>query len=97
MRSIFASAGLALALVGFAAQQANASPITYEFSGTGSGAIGGTSFTDALVVFTGTADTANRRASGGGLERSVIGGACAQRNRARQDYGDHGFSHNSSP
>jgi len=38
MRSIFASAGLALALVGFAAQQANASPITYEFSGTGSGA-----------------------------------------------------------
>jgi len=59
MRAIFASAGLALALVGFAAQQANASPITYEFSGTGSGAIGGTSFTDALVVFTGTADTAN--------------------------------------
>jgi hypothetical protein len=59
MRSIFASVGLALALVGFAAQQANASPITYEFSGTGSGAIGGTSFTDAVVVFTGTADTAN--------------------------------------
>ncbi len=37
-------------------QQANATPITYEFSGTGSGAIGGTPFTDALVVFTGTAD-----------------------------------------
>jgi hypothetical protein len=34
-------------------------PDTYKFSGTGSGAIGGTSFTDALVVFTGTADTAN--------------------------------------
>ena len=57
MRSIFASVGLTLALVGFTAQQANASPITYEFSGTGSGAIGGTSFADALVVFTGTADT----------------------------------------
>jgi hypothetical protein len=59
MRSIFASAGLALTLVGFAVQQANATPITYEFSGTGSGAIGGSSFTDALVVYTGTADTAN--------------------------------------
>ena len=58
MRSIFASIGLALALV-FVAQQANATPITYEFSGTASGAIGGTSFTDALVVFTGTADTAD--------------------------------------
>ena len=59
MKSIFASVALALALVGFGAQQANASPITYEFSGTGSGSIGGTSFTDALVVFTGTANTAN--------------------------------------
>ena len=59
MRSIFASVGLALALVGFGAQRASASPITYEFSGTASGVIGGTSFTDALVVFTGTADTIN--------------------------------------
>ena len=59
MRSIFASVGLALALVGFAAPQASATPITYEFSGTGSGTIGGTSFTGALLVFTGTADTAN--------------------------------------
>ena len=57
MRSIFASVGFTLALAGFTAQQASASPITYEFSGTGSGAIGGTSFTDALVVYTGTADT----------------------------------------
>jgi hypothetical protein len=57
MRSIFASVGLALALVGFTAQQANASPITYQFSGTGSGAIGGTPFTNALVLYTGTADT----------------------------------------
>ena len=57
MRSIFASVGLALGLVGFTAQQASAFPITYEFSGTGSGAIGGRSFADALVVFSGTADT----------------------------------------
>ena len=57
MRSIFASASLALTLVCFAVQQVDASPITYVFSGTGSGAIGGTSFTDALVLYTGTADT----------------------------------------
>ena len=57
MRSLFARTGLALVLVGFAGQQANATPITFQFSGTGSGAIGGTSFTDALVVYTGTADT----------------------------------------
>ena len=57
MRSIFASTGLALTLVAFAVQQVDAAPITYKFSGTGSGAIGGTPFTDALVVFTGTTDT----------------------------------------
>jgi hypothetical protein len=56
MRPLFVSFGLAVALVASAAQ-ANAAPITYEFSGTASGAIGGTSFTDALVVFTGVADT----------------------------------------
>lgn len=59
MRSIFASIGLALSIVGFAAQPASAAPIKYEFSGTGSGAIGGMSFIDALVVFTGTANTAD--------------------------------------
>ena len=59
MRSIFARAGLAIILVGFAVQQANATPIIFEFSGTGSGLIGGTPFTDALVVYTGTADTDN--------------------------------------
>jgi hypothetical protein len=56
MRLIFASVGLALTLVASAAQ-VDAAPITYEFSGTGSGAIGGTPFTDAAVVYTGTADT----------------------------------------
>ena len=58
MRSILASAALALTLVGFVAP-ADAAPITYEISGIGTGSIGGTAFTDALVVFTGTADTAN--------------------------------------
>ncbi|HZI79074.1 MAG TPA: PEP-CTERM sorting domain-containing protein [Vicinamibacterales bacterium] len=58
MRSILASAALALTLVGFVTP-ADAAPITYEFSGIGTGSIGGTAFTDAFVVFTGTADTAN--------------------------------------
>ena len=58
MRSILASAALALTLVGFVAP-ADAAPITYEFTGIGTGSIGGTAFTDAAVVFTGTADTAN--------------------------------------
>ena len=57
MRSILASVGLTVALVGFTAQPADAALITYVFSGTGTGAIGGTAFTDKLVVFTGTADT----------------------------------------
>ncbi|HEV8396088.1 MAG TPA: PEP-CTERM sorting domain-containing protein [Vicinamibacterales bacterium] len=59
MRLIYASAALALLLVAFPPQQASAAPIIYEFSGTGSGKIGGTSFTDAFVLFTGTADTAD--------------------------------------
>ena len=47
----------AVALILSMAVGAQAAPITYEFSGIGTGSIGGTSFTDALVVFTGTADT----------------------------------------
>lgn len=66
MKSIFASTALALALVGFVAP-ADAAPITYEISGIGSGSIGGTAFTDALVVFTGTADTADVELVFGGL------------------------------
>jgi hypothetical protein len=58
MRSVVASALVALSVAVFAAQ-ANAAPIKYEFRGVNSGSIGGTSFTDALVVYTGTADTAN--------------------------------------
>jgi hypothetical protein len=58
MRMFFASAALALALVGFAAQ-ADAAPITYEFKGIASGQIGGTAFTNALVVYTGNANTSN--------------------------------------
>ena len=51
MRSILASAALALTLVSFVTP-ADAAPITYEFSGIGTGSIGGTAFTDAFVVFT---------------------------------------------
>jgi hypothetical protein len=57
MRSTFVCAGLVLAVVGFA-PPANATPITYELSGTASGKIGGTTFTNALVELTGTGDTA---------------------------------------
>ena len=57
MRSLFAGVVLALTLIASTAQHANAGLITYEFSGIGSGKIGATSFTDALVVFTGTAQT----------------------------------------
>ena len=56
MRSVFASAVLALSLVAFA-PQADAALITYEFTGVNSGQIGGTPFTDKLVVYTGTANT----------------------------------------
>jgi hypothetical protein len=56
MKSIYASVGLAAILLA-SAGQVHAAPITYAFSGTASGAIGGTPFTDAALVFTGTADT----------------------------------------
>jgi len=57
LRSLFSRTALAIMLVGFAGQQANATPISFGFSGTGSGIIGGKPFTNALVVYTGTADT----------------------------------------
>ena len=56
MRSIFASALIALSLAAFA-PQANAAPIIFEFTGVNSGEIGGTPFTDKLVVYTGSANT----------------------------------------
>jgi hypothetical protein len=40
-----------------------AGPITYTETATGSGSLGGTSFTDATVTITGTGDTANIRDS----------------------------------
>lgn len=58
MRFVFASAILALSVAALAPQAA-AAPITYEFTGKGTGQIGGSSFADALVEFTGTANTAN--------------------------------------
>jgi hypothetical protein len=56
MRSVVASAVLAVSLVGFA-PQANAAPIIFEFTGFNSGDLDGTPFTNKLVVYTGTADT----------------------------------------
>src|SRR4029453_14611952 len=63
-------AGLALMLVGFAVP-AHAALITYQVSGTASGSLGGTSFTNASVVFTGTADTANIQSLFGGVVYGV--------------------------
>ena len=59
-------AGLALNLVAFAAP-AEAALITYQISGTGSGSIGGTSFSNASVTFTATGDTADVQSLFGGL------------------------------
>ena len=57
MRSISVCSVVAIALVSFA-PRASAAPITYEISGVASGTIGGKTFTNALVVFTGHGDTA---------------------------------------
>jgi hypothetical protein len=50
--------GLVMALA-FVPERAAAAPITYTISGTGSGSLDGTSFTDDLVTITGIGDTAN--------------------------------------
>jgi len=58
MRYLLTCTGLLLAIVCFASG-ADASPITYTLSGTASGQIGTTSFTDAAITFTATGDTDN--------------------------------------
>jgi hypothetical protein len=58
MRSILLTAGLIVAVAGLASR-ADAAPITYTVSATGSGTIGATSFTNKQVTFTGTGNTAN--------------------------------------
>lgn len=49
---------LLVAVFGFTTTS-QAAPITYTFSGTASGQLGSSTFTNALVVFTSTADTTN--------------------------------------
>jgi hypothetical protein len=56
--SLVRAATLALVITGFSTA-AHATPITFQLSGTASGTIGGTTFTDALVTLTGTGDTAD--------------------------------------
>ena len=56
MRSTLTCARLVLLLLAFASR-AEAIPITYELTGTASGQIGATVFSNALVKFTGTGDT----------------------------------------
>ena len=62
--SLFAGSVAALL---FFAPKAQANPITYQLSTVASGQIGGTSFTNAPVTFTGTGDTANVQALAFGL------------------------------
>lgn len=45
-----------------------ATPITYIYTGTGSGSIGGTPFTDAAFTITGQGDTNNVASCGGGCQ-----------------------------
>lgn len=47
---------------------AAAAPITYIYTGTGSGSIGGTPFTDAAFTITGMADTDDLASCGGGCQ-----------------------------
>lgn len=47
---------------------AAAAPITYVYTGTGSGSIGGTPFTDAAFTITGVGETANVASCGGGCQ-----------------------------
>jgi hypothetical protein len=63
---------LGLAILFGVAGPAQAIPITYTQSGIASGTIGGTTFTDALVVFTMTADTDNVVANGEFEDDGVI-------------------------
>ena len=58
MRMVFRSAVLIVALFGFV-PFAHAAPITYVQTGTASGMLGATSFTEALVTVTLTGDTNN--------------------------------------
>lgn len=65
MKSTLRCALVVAAVMGFA-QRAGATPITYTMSGTASGQIGGTPFTNALVTYTGQGDTANIQALSAG-------------------------------
>ena len=56
--------GIAIVLLGWAGS-AQASPITYTETGTGSGVLDGTAFANALVTFTFNGDTANVGPFGG--------------------------------
>lgn len=59
---IGAVAGMVLAGASFSA---NASPIQFIFTGTGSGSLGGVGFSDTAFVFTAFADTASAQSCGG--------------------------------
>ncbi len=50
------------------AMVAAAAPITYIYTGTGSGSIGGTPFTDAAFTITGVGETADVASCGGGCQ-----------------------------
>ncbi|MDR3415250.1 MAG: IPTL-CTERM sorting domain-containing protein [Nevskia sp.] len=54
------------------AGEAGASPITYQVTGTASGSLGGTNFTNAAVTISGTGDTANTSNRGSGVLQNPL-------------------------
>jgi hypothetical protein len=58
--------GALLCLAGFG--EARAAPVTYEFTATGSGSLGASTFTNAAFTLTSTADTSQVTSSGGVFE-----------------------------
>jgi hypothetical protein len=70
MKTIVKCVGVAVGMVGLVmtiAPSATAGLITYTETVTGSGSLGGTAFTDALITITATADTGNVMNAGPGI------------------------------
>ena len=74
LRSLIHHAPLVMALIGFAAL-VEAGPITYVESGSASGTIGGSTFTNAMVQVTVSGDTANVVPIFGGLAFANVSSA----------------------
>jgi hypothetical protein len=72
MKRLAFLAAVACLCSGFLTGTGRAGLITYTETATGSGSLGGTAFTDAMVTVTGTGDTANVTTDGFGNVENVI-------------------------